>query len=131
MDALKHMFDLQEEFENRWFNFSELTEVEKQELTNEFVGHCIEELIEFRQELPARKHWKKDNCKPANVRKMKLEYSDIMHFLITIALINGWSADDVYKSFIKKHQVNNDRQDKFGYGNKPEVPRKDYDHMIG
>jgi len=114
-DKLEHLFKLQDEFQKRWFDFPKLTELERQKLTIEFVGHCIEELIEFKQELPARKHWRKNKEKPANTRKMRLEYSDIMHFLITIALINGWTAEDVYKDFIKKHEVNEDRQDKYDY----------------
>jgi len=41
---------------------------------------------------------------------MKEEYVDALHFFITIAIINGWTAEDIYEAYTKKNKVNHIRQ---------------------
>ena len=37
---------------------------------------------------------------------MLLEYVDVIHFLVTIALIMEWTADDFYEWYLKKNKSN-------------------------
>ena len=110
MDKLEHIFELQELFGRKFTDFGNMSEMEKQSAIIEFIGHCQEELIELKQEIPSRKHWSKRNGKPMNQRKMLLEFVDVIHFLITIALIMEWSADDIYKVYLQKNKINHKRQ---------------------
>ena len=114
MDMLTQMFELQDTFEKRFFDFKNMDDDEKQHLAIEFIGHIYEELAEVRAEIPLRKHWKKDG--EVNRRKLKLEIVDVFHFLITLCLIFDINVDEIYETFLHKHQVNIDRQEKLGYG---------------
>ena len=49
---------------------------------------------------------------------MQLEVVDVFHFLINICLVWEWNAEDIYKTFVKKSDVNRKRQDEWGYGGK-------------
>jgi len=109
-DKLEHIFQLQREFGKKFTNFGNLSEMEKQKAVIDFIGHCQEELIELKQEIPSRKHWSKRNSRPMDQRKMLLEFVDIIHFLVTIALIMEWDANDVYQMYLHKNKVNHDRQ---------------------
>jgi len=44
---------------------------------------------------------------------------DLFHFLISIAQVLGMSADDVFQAYVKKNQVNIQRQES-GYVKKDE-----------
>jgi len=44
---------------------------------------------------------------------------DLFHFLISLAQVLGMSADDVFNSYVKKNEVNFQRQDS-GYTKKDE-----------
>jgi dimeric dUTPase (all-alpha-NTP-PPase superfamily) len=49
----------------------------------------------------------------------KVEVVDLFHFLVSLAQTLGMSADDVYQAYVKKNQVNHQRQDT-GYAKKDE-----------
>ena len=49
----------------------------------------------------------------------KLEVVDLFHFLISLAQVLGMSADDVFAAYVKKNEVNFQRQDS-GYTEKNE-----------
>lgn len=119
MDKLSHLFDLQTEFQQRFFDFKSMTEEQKQLMLVDFLGHLQEEIAEVRQELPYRKHWKRADGKPCDRRKLGLELVDCFHFLINSMLVFGFTADEVYEIFLKKHDINILRQDVKGYGYKP------------
>jgi dimeric dUTPase (all-alpha-NTP-PPase superfamily) len=53
----------------------------------------------------------------------RVEVVDLFHFLISIAQVLGMSADDVYQAYVKKNQVNHQRQDS-GYTAKDEGDSK-------
>ena len=40
-----------------------------------------------------------------------VEVVDMLHFLISLAQILGMSADDLFQAYVKKHEVNFQRQD--------------------
>ena len=111
MDKLQHLFQLQKLFGSKFTNFDELNEHERQIKTLEFIDHLIEELIELRRECPIRKHWSKKRFNIPDKQKQLDEYVDALHFFITIALVNGWSAQNVYDAYLSKNAVNHQRQD--------------------
>ena len=50
----------------------------------------------------------------------KVEVVDLFHFLISIAQVLGMSPDDVHRAYLKKNEVNHQRQDS-GYSEKNEA----------
>lgn len=57
------------------------------------------------------KWWSKDKIDIQNIR---VEIVDLMHFLTSLALAAGLSADEFHRLYTAKHRVNQERQDK-GY----------------
>lgn len=115
-DMFEDIFLLQKQFEervepfvNNKFEFSDYQEQER--ITLDFIDHTIEELIELRRELPVRKSWSSKRDNPPDENKTKEEYIDALHFFVTIAIINGWNAKDIYDAYIKKNNINHIRQD--------------------
>jgi dimeric dUTPase (all-alpha-NTP-PPase superfamily) len=53
----------------------------------------------------------------------RVEVVDLFHFLISLAQVLGMSADDVFQAYVKKNQVNFQRQDS-GYTRKDEADSK-------
>jgi dimeric dUTPase (all-alpha-NTP-PPase superfamily) len=53
----------------------------------------------------------------------KVEIVDLFHFLVSLAQTMGLSADDVYQAYVKKNQVNFQRQET-GYVKKDEADSK-------
>ena len=54
------------------------------------------------------KWWSKDKIDMQNIR---VEIVDLMHFLTSLALTAGLSADEFHRLYTAKHRVNHDRQD--------------------
>lgn len=108
---LKHIFELQHKFGKKFTDFGNLSEEDKNAKTLEFIDHCIEELIEMRREIPSRKHWSSKKDDPVDKGKLKDEYVDVLHFFISLALINEWTAEDVYNAYLSKNNINHQRQE--------------------
>jgi dimeric dUTPase (all-alpha-NTP-PPase superfamily) len=53
----------------------------------------------------------------------RVEVVDLFHFLVSLARTLGMSADDVYQAYVKKNQVNLQRQET-GYAVKDEADSK-------
>lgn len=53
----------------------------------------------------------------------RVEVVDLFHFLISAAQVLGMSADDVFNAYLKKNQVNFQRQES-GYGAKDPADSK-------
>jgi dimeric dUTPase (all-alpha-NTP-PPase superfamily) len=53
--------------------------------------------------------WWKQTKKEFDVAKAKEELIDIMHFVLDIALVLGMTAEDIYREYIKKNQINLER----------------------
>jgi dimeric dUTPase (all-alpha-NTP-PPase superfamily) len=71
----------------------------------------VREIAEFLDEVPYTKKWKKLEGVTIDKGKILEEGVDILHFLIELFLICGFSADDVYKAFESKHKQNLVRTD--------------------
>jgi dimeric dUTPase (all-alpha-NTP-PPase superfamily) len=78
------------------------------EWTLKFSRALMHEIIELERELPW-KHWKKQQ--KFNIKNAQEEAVDCLHFLLSIFLSLGMTADDVIYQYIKKHEINNKRQE--------------------
>ena len=65
------------------------------------------EAEEVEQEL-LWKWWSKDSIDMQNIR---VEIVDLMHFLTSLALTAGLSAEEFHRLYTAKHRVNHDRQE--------------------
>ena len=79
---------------------------------------CLEEMFRMQAELIDSVPWKWwARYQTYDRQNARVEVVDLFHFLISIAQVLGMSADDVYQAYLKKNQVNHERQNS-GYQNK-------------
>jgi dimeric dUTPase (all-alpha-NTP-PPase superfamily) len=67
----------------------------------------IHEAIELQRET-GFKWWKKEN--DIDVIKIREEVADLYHFIIQLSLEVGLTPDDLYKEYLRKCKINEDRQ---------------------
>lgn len=77
---------------------------------NNFLNAMEAEGHELREEL-LQKWWSKDHLDMQNIR---VEIIDQLHFWISLAMTAGMTADDVYRIYRQKNEVNLNRQEQ-GY----------------
>ena len=92
------------------------TEEEKAKWILNYTRAMQQELAELVDSVPW-KWWAK--YQKFDEQNARVEVIDLFHFLISIAQSLGMSADDVYQAYVKKNQVNHQRQDS-GYAKKEE-----------
>ena len=83
-------------------------------LTNQWLRNYLKALTEEAAELDQEllwKWWSKDKIDLQNIR---VEIVDLMHFLTSLAIVSGLSADEFHRLYTAKHRVNADRQEQ-GY----------------
>jgi dimeric dUTPase (all-alpha-NTP-PPase superfamily) len=56
------------------------------------------------------KPWKNPTNLEANRENRLMEMADILHFVLQLALDQGFSAEDLYAAYLKKHAENRARQ---------------------
>ena len=134
-DILSHMFEMQRELNGRCITgFDhickadeglELTDAlrdsKKNIWTLNFIRAVQQELAELTDSVPWKwwaKYQKRDE------QNIKVEIVDLFHFLISLALVNNISPEDLYEAYLKKNKINHDRQDS-GYKVKDEEDCKD------
>lgn len=115
MDKLEEMFRMQKALdleiaESRALTFS------KEEWIQKGVLATLSELSEVLDEVNF-KWWK--NPKPVVDEKLKEELVDVAHFLLSMCIHSGMSAEELYAIYCKKNQENLNRQhgtsEKTGY----------------
>ena len=118
---LKDMFAKQKLLQSTLgFNFDTMSDRERVEYIKEYSIHTTQELHELLRELPYFKPWSvRSNSLSIEARKeafiaARLEYADFFHFAINIALGLGLSAEDLFKLYTTKNEINHKRQ-KHGY----------------
>jgi dimeric dUTPase (all-alpha-NTP-PPase superfamily) len=143
-DKLKDIFQLQEELNDGIFKKQDIRgpdgklltmsairgalergELGPNGLPNQWLRNYLRALQEEGKELEQEmlwKWWSKDKIDMQNIR---VEIVDLMHFLTSLALTAGLSADEFHRLYTAKHRVNQERQDK-GYSqtNKDEADNK-------
>ena len=81
-----------------------------------YVRAMQQELAELTDSVPW-KWWA--SYQEFDKQNAKVEIVDLFHFLISLAQVMGMSAEDVHEAYLKKNQVNHDRQES-GYSKKDE-----------
>jgi dimeric dUTPase (all-alpha-NTP-PPase superfamily) len=114
-DQLRELFRLQRSLNERIGVFTDGMSEEEQ--TRWVLNYCralSQEVAELTDSVPW-KWWAK--YQKFDAQNARVEVVDLFHFLISLAQVLGLSADDVFQAYVKKNQVNLQRQDR-GYAQK-------------
>ena len=114
-EALSHMFDMQRQLNLRiGVDTESMSEEEKTKWVLNYTRAMSQELAELTDSVPW-KWWAK--YQEFDEQNARVEVVDLFHFLISLAQTLGMSSDDVYQAYLKKNEVNFQRQDS-GYAEK-------------
>lgn len=117
MDKLENIFDLQEQLNVRiGVDMKDMDDEERTKWILNYVRAMQQELAELTDSVPW-KWWA--NYQAFDKQNAKVEIVDLFHFLISLAQVMGMSAEDIHEAYLKKNQVNHDRQES-GYSSKDE-----------
>ena len=117
MDKLDTIFKMQDTLNHRIGVVTEnLSEEEKIKWVLNYTRAMQQEIAELIDSVPW-KWWAK--YQEFDEQNAKVEIIDLFHFLISLAQVMGMTPDDVYNAYVKKNQVNHNRQES-GYKDKDE-----------
>jgi dimeric dUTPase (all-alpha-NTP-PPase superfamily) len=117
MDKLDTIFEMQHTLNQRIGVVTEnLSEEEKTKWVLNYTRAMQQEIAELIDSVPW-KWWAK--YQEFDEQNAKVEIIDLFHFLISLAQVMGMTPDDVYNAYVKKNQVNHNRQES-GYKDKDE-----------
>jgi dimeric dUTPase (all-alpha-NTP-PPase superfamily) len=120
-DQLRELFRMQQSLNERiGVHTDAMTDEQKIEWTLNYCRAMSQEIAELTDSVPW-KWWAK--YQKLDEQNARVEVVDLFHFLISLAQVLGMSADDVFKAYIKKNEVNFQRQDS-GYTKKDEDDSK-------
>lgn len=91
-----------------------MSDEEKAKWVLNYTRAMQQELAELVDSVPW-KWWAK--YQKFDEQNARVEIVDLFHFLISAAQVMGMSAEDVYQAYLKKNQINHQRQDS-GYATK-------------
>jgi dimeric dUTPase (all-alpha-NTP-PPase superfamily) len=107
-DQLNELFRLQKELNERiGVHLDSMTDAKRQEWLLNYCRAMNQELAELTDCVPW-KWWAK--YQTYDIQNARVEVVDLLHFLISAAQVLGMAADDLFEAYMKKHQVNLDRQ---------------------
>src|SRR3954468_14040724 len=116
-DQLRELFRMQQALNQRiGVNTDGMTEEEKTKWILNYCRAMSQEMAELTDSVPWKWWAKYQKFDEQNVR---VEIVDLFHFLISLAQVAGMSADDVFRAYSKKNEVNFKRQES-GYAVKDE-----------
>lgn len=107
--GLQILLNNQREFGKKFCNFGNLTLEEQTKWTKEFVMCLNNEFTELIEQLPW-KHWKNYEGFEPNMKEIKFEIIDILHFFLSLCLVWDMSAEEILKYYIAKNKHNHARQ---------------------
>ena len=117
MDKLDTIFEMQDTLNQRIGVVTEnLSDEEKTKWVLNYTRAMQQEIAELIDSVPW-KWWAK--YQKFDEQNAKVEIVDLFHFLISLAQVMGMTPDDVYNAYVKKNQVNHNRQES-GYKDKDE-----------
>ena len=120
-DQLRELFRMQESLNQRiGVNTAGMTEEEKTKWVLNYGRAMSQELAELTDSVPW-KWWAK--YQKFDEQNARVEVVDLFHFLISLAQTLGMSADDVFNAYVKKNEVNFQRQES-GYAQKDHADSK-------
>ncbi len=121
MDKLEEIFRMQDALNRRiGVALPPGADEEKVKWILNYTRAMQQELAELVDSVPW-KWWAK--YQEFDQQNAKVEIVDLFHFLVSLAQTMGLSADDVYQGYVKKNQVNFQRQES-GYVRKDEADSK-------
>lgn len=116
-DQLRELFRLQRSLNERIGVHTEgMSEADQTRWVLNYCRAMSQEIAELTDSVPW-KWWAK--YQKFDAQNARVEVVDLFHFLISLAQVLGMSADDVFQAYLKKNQVNLQRQDS-GYTQKHE-----------
>ena len=108
-DQLRELFRMQQSLNQRiGVNTDAMTEEEKTKWILNYCRAMSQEMAELTDSVPW-KWWAK--YQKFDEQNARVEVVDLFHFLISMAQVLGMSADDVFNAYIKKNEVNFQRQE--------------------
>lgn len=114
-DQLRELFRMQRSLNERiGVHTDRMDEAAKVEWVLNYCRAMSQEIAELTDSVPW-KWWAK--YQKFDVQNARVEVVDLFHFLISLAQVLGMSADDVFAAYVKKNQVNFERQES-GYTTK-------------
>lgn len=114
-DKLHEIFRMQDELNRRiGVDLSSLSEEEKTQWILNYCRAMTQEIAELTDSVPW-KWWAK--YQKYDEQNARVEIVDLFHFLVSLAQATGMTADDVFEAYVKKNQVNHQRQES-GYEQK-------------
>ncbi len=114
-DQLRELFRLQRALNERIGVRTE--QMSREERITWVLNYCramSQEIAELTDSVPW-KWWAR--YQQFDEQNARVEVVDLFHFLISLAQVLGMSADDVFQAYVKKNQVNFQRQES-GYTQK-------------
>ena len=120
-DQLRELFRMQHALNQRiGVHTDTLTEEEKTKWILNYSRAMAQEMAELIDSVPW-KWWAK--YQKFDEQNARVEVVDLFHFLISMAQVLGMSADDVFNAYVKKNEVNFQRQES-GYTEKDPADSK-------
>ena len=117
MDKFEEIFRMQDALNRRiGVTLPPQSEEEKAKWMLNYTRAMQQEMAELVDSVPW-KWWAK--YQKFDEQNARVEVVDLFHFLISLAQTLGMSAEDVFQAYVKKNQVNLQRQDS-GYVKKDE-----------
>jgi dimeric dUTPase (all-alpha-NTP-PPase superfamily) len=118
MDKFDEIFRMQDALNRRiGVSLPPPSEEEKAKWILNYTRAMQQEIAELVDSVPW-KWWAK--YQKFDEQNARVEVVDLFHFLISLAQVLGMSADDVFQAYVKKNQVNLQRQES-GYVKKDEA----------
>lgn len=120
-DKLEEIFLMQQALNKRiGVETAGMTEEEKIKWVLNYLRAMQQEMAELTDSVPW-KWWAK--YQKFDEQNARVEVVDLFHFLISMAQVLGMSADDVFAAYVKKNEVNFQRQES-GYTTKDHTDSK-------
>ena len=113
-DQLRALFDMQKALNQRiGVETESMDEAQKTQWVLNYARAMGQELAELTDSVPEVV----GQISTFDEQNARVEVVDLFHFLISLAQVLGMSADDVYAAYVKKNEVNFQRQES-GYTEK-------------
>ena len=121
-DMLAELFEMQGTLNHRiGVDCADMSEEDQHKWVLNYCRAMSQEIAELTDSVPW-KWWAK--YQEYDKQNACVEVVDLFHFLISLALVLGMSAEDVHSLYVQKNKVNFERQD-HGYAKKDESDNKD------
>jgi len=121
-DQLAHIFEMQKKLNLRiGVDTGGMNEKQQIKWVLNYCRALTQETAELTDSVPW-KWWAK--YQKFDQQNAQVEVIDMFHFLISLAQVLGLSASDVYNGYLRKNQVNFNRQES-GYKSKDESDNQD------